>query len=646
MNDIDFLNEFVLAQFIVNRIYNNHRIYCQDYDKKDTFVMDNEWFKLIILSLLYELKQGNTIFVIDSDFKQKIYQYIDYFYQYFDLDKDGIAKQDLIHYLRQMIIEHRVDLNGINDVHLLAVINNFEYVLNCFDKKHIDDLYQLFDLFNRDSLPPFVMKKYDASLVIWLYRSYQAEYALAQRISHFSVPSSDGIGLSDEKLDGLNTEQKLAIKTALHHRFCMITGGPGTGKTHTVAQLVRILIAERGVEIRQIALAAPTGKAAQRMQESLQQSIQHAQSSQALEGMDLHYLQAQTIHRLLGFDGARPKFHADNPLPYKVVIVDEASMLGVELASQLLMALSHDARIVFLGDSHQLSAVDAGAVLADLCQVPMIQHMRVELIKSNRFDAQSGVGRLAALTNRHDNDKMIDGGEIQNIIDNFDTLHLFSYFKSNNDLYKKLSLGFDEFYKKLIDNYYKNKDDINMMDMMSVLNQYRILCASHHGIKGTKSINEAIKQNYLKYLAEHNIFISHANEWYHGRVIMISQNNYNLQLYNGDIGICLMTDKGLMVFFENKTAPILPNLLESNIVQTAYAMTIHKSQGSEFYKVAICLDEGNTRLLGGELIYTAITRAKVAVDIYATIDLLQTAIHNKTIRRTGLPLIFDDIYAQ
>lgn len=641
MNDIDFLNEYVLAQFIVQRIYNNHQIYCQDNTIKNEFKMNDKLFKFIIFILLYELKQGNTIFVFDDKFKQKIHRYIDYFYQYFDLQYK--TNTDSLQYLRQMIADNQVNLINVDKNTLLAVIECFDDCLNCFDLAGFyHELIELFYLLNKNSLPPFMIKKRsDDGLVVWLYRSYEAECRLARRIIQLPAPNGHTFDAPNHTFHRLNAEQQLAITTALTYGFCMITGGPGTGKTYTVAKLVRILVDKMGITERQIALVAPTGKAAQRMQESLQNSIQ-AELSAASPAFK--NLEAQTIHRLLGLGGSVTKYHADNPLPYKVIIVDEASMLGIELASQLLMAVKDGTRVILLGDRHQLSAVDAGAVLADLCRVPAIQKTHVALIKSNRFDENSSIGQLAALTNRANQDlKPVTMSEIQHLINQFDSLQLFNDFKSAKNFYQKLADGFNDFYKKLIQIYRKNKDEINMAEMMSVLNKYRILCAGHHGIKGTKSINQAIKQQYLAYLSSNHIFVAHSGDWYHGRVIIITKNDYNLQLYNGDIGICLMTDKGLMVFFENKAAPILPNLLGAQIVETAYAMTIHKSQGSEFNKVAICLDSGSTRLLGRELIYTAITRAKVAVDIYADIELLQTAINHKTIRHTGLPMIFDEI---
>lgn len=666
VNNIAFLNEFILAQFIIDRIEYNHTIYRQDYPMANEMVFNDRLLKFIMTILLYELKQGNTVVVIHHEFQHKIHQYLSYFYQFFALDyepKDDLAdnKDDLADKLHQAIMNDAVDLTAIDKPILLSFIKELAYYGQYFDfNDFFKETKALFEIFNQqspESPAPFVIKKIShhgmPAFVLWLYRSYDAEWMLACRIVRLLRHSSkdmlpDGQNEGD---DALNFEQNLALTSAIKYGFCMITGGPGTGKTYTLAKIVRFMIEKKLVDAQKIALVAPTGKASQRMQTSLQKLLQMpAKMGQTLDrSLDAKMVlpEAQTIHRLLGVAGAQAKFHMNNPLPYDVIVVDEASMLGVELACQLFLAVRDDAKVILLGDAHQLSAVEAGAVLADLCQVPMIKKTHVHLKKSNRFDEQSGIGQLASLIHRDAmNDctdlKPIDIQQIQHLIKKFDTLQLLGDMPKPT-MYHRLSLGFHHFFEKLISIYRCQKHDIDMADMMRLLNQYRILCSSHHGIQGVQSINQAIYQEYLAYMSAHGVSIHPVNHWYHGRVIMILKNNYNMQLFNGDIGICLMTSEGMMVFLENKLTPIAPNLLSDDMVDTAYAMTIHKSQGSEFDKVAICLDASSRRLLGRELIYTAITRAKVAVDIYANMDILQVAFNHKTMRQTGLTMIFDDL---
>ena len=172
---------------------------------------------------------------------------------------------------------------------------------------------------------------------------------------------------------------------------------------------------------------------------------------------------------------------------------------------------------------------------------------------------------------------------------------------------------------------------------MATLNQFRILTAGHHGRWGDISLNNIISQWHIGQL---KLPVSNS-PWFHGRPVMVLQNSYEMGLFNGDIGICLQTSRGLEVFFENKPQGIAVNLLNDEMIATAYAMTIHKSQGSEFDHVAITFDDSNLRLLSKELIYTAVTRAKKQVSIYSTKSALTRAINTPTIRQTGLSLQFE-----
>lgn len=227
--------------------------------------------------------------------------------------------------------------------------------------------------------------KEESSLTFWLHRTWQAEFNLANNISMILNQQITPLELSLP--ENLNPQQVIAINVANDNAFSIITGGPGTGKTYTVAQLVIALQqapesrGDMGKSIRfstesaSLALAAPTGKAAQRMQESLQSAIDTA-------GIELQLQEAKTIHRLLGIGRTgKPRYDANNPLGEDIIIVDEASMLGVELANYLVSAVKPGARLILLGDANQLAAVDAGAVLADLCRIPVLQPIHVELME-------------------------------------------------------------------------------------------------------------------------------------------------------------------------------------------------------------------------------------------------------------------------
>lgn len=496
------------------------------------------------------------------------------------------------------------------------------------------------------------------NITLWLQRTWQAEYALAKHVLRIKNQEITALPISTNPL--LNKEQQDAINMANQSAFSIITGGPGTGKTFTVAQLVMALQQAQPEDSlvansrANLALAAPTGKAAQRMQESLQDAIQ-------LAGVDIQLPEAKTIHRLLGIgQGGRPRYHKDNPLSEDIIIVDEASMLGVELANHLVSAVKADARLILLGDANQLAAVDAGAVLADLCRLPVLQDVHQCLVESRRFDEKSGIGKLARLINqaeqeRHSTERMQAVWQLFQQDEALKFYHLLDSETSNDvELEKtkdkiKNSLSNYHNYFKLTEKYLKKikkadlipikerVDDFNAL--IESLNQFRILTAGHHGYCGDHQINSYLSDQHKSHL---KIKLSKSTwSWYHGRPVMVLQNNYELGLFNGDIGICLQTEQGrLQVFFENKKQGININMLSDEMVATAYAMTIHKSQGSEFEHVAISFDNNNARLLSQELIYTAVTRAKKQVSVFSTESALTRALSTPTKRQTGLGLQF------
>lgn len=509
-------------------------------------------------------------------------------------------------------------------------------------------------------------------VTLWLHRTWLAEYNLAQKINQ--ILSNAVIPLDISIPDHLNQQQVNAINAANNNAFSIITGGPGTGKTYTVAQLVMALQKAQDEQTQSneegsqsnyekihfstdsaaLALAAPTGKAAQRMQESLQAAVDAA-------NVDIQLQEAKTIHRLLGIGRTgKPRYNAENPLGEDIIIVDEASMLGVELANYLVSAVKPGARLILLGDANQLAAVDAGAVLADLCRIPLLSFIHVQLTESRRFSKDSGIGKLAHQINLDNVDHCAiwtliredDALSFENILlaqPDRDNKKLDSTIK--NSLSKKnKNYKFYKYYqnyvnktKNLLDNPITTSVPVNVKhtisSIMAVFNEFRVLSAGHHGKWGDYFINDYLTQwhkNALKLPLRQDA-------WYHGRPVMVLQNNYELGLYNGDIGICLQTagrQGRLEVFFENKSQGIAVNLLNEELVATAYAMTIHKSQGSEFDHVAITFDGSHSRLLSKELIYTAVTRAKKQVSIYSTKQAFEIAVQTPTQRHTGLSLQF------
>ncbi len=544
---------------------------------------------------------------------------------------------------------------------LFANVNaGIDNVANSENKNSLSKINQpiVYQIVNNQS-----SKKPKISLTFWLHRAWQAEFNLAKQIN--TILNQQIKPLTIAIPENLHEHQIRAIDVANNSAFSIITGGPGTGKTYTVAQLVIALqqaVESRGDKDKSIrfstdsaslALAAPTGKAAQRMQESLQAAIDAAD-------IDIQLQEAKTIHRLLGIGRTgKPRYDANNPLGEDIIIVDEASMLGVELANYLVSAVKPGARLILLGDANQLAAVDAGAVLADLCRIPRLQPIHVELTESKRFSADSGIGKLAYQINKAEADTQAIWQLLrQDKALNFQyvnmlqaTMHTLSKDNiknslSNNKIISKISQNYSDYLiriKVLLKNPIEKSMPESVKDtissLMQTFNQFRVLTAGHNGEWGDHYINNYLTQWHLTELK----LPLGQNTWFHGRPIMVLQNNYELGLFNGDIGFCLQTSderSQLEVFFENKTQGIAVNLLNEEVIATAYAMTIHKSQGSEFGHVAITFDNSHARLLSKELIYTAVTRAKTQVTIYSIKHAFEKAIQTPTERHTGLALQF------
>ena len=455
---------------------------------------------------------------------------------------------------------------------------------------------------------------------LYLYRYWWDEYRLAQAIKQLNrhIPST----LADADLQqlsvGTHPQQAQAIKVALQRGFTLITGGPGTGKTFT---LVRILIAllQQNSQLT-VALAAPTGKAAARMQEALRQSL--AQLPVAQQLLKALPQTAFTLHRLLGMGhGTQPKFNAQQPLPYDLIIVDEASMIDLRMASQLVTAINPQARLILLGDANQLAAVEAGAVLAELNKAQTLKNSRVHLTQSQRFGGQ--IGQLAEAVCRGDTLTVT-----QLIEQSSDELN-YAPLEQVESLAKKLFIGYQAFAQAL-----KSKTDI--VDLLKLFDDFRVLCAVREGSYGVNALNQRLSLLLQKELAQNEDPLA---VWYHGRPVMVTQNDYSLDVFNGDIGITLEEEDGFYVYFPARDTPTkrvsAARLAHS---ETALALTIHKSQGSEFKQVAVVLPKEELPILTRQLLYTGITRAKKQIQLWALKPILLKTIEQETKRASGLHL--------
>lgn len=537
---------------------------------------------------------------------------------------------------------------NFNEGHTVYYTNNKEIINNISRLTELNWL-TIWDKQENINTPMVAKITKNQDLILWLQRLWFAEKQFCERIMQISNTNLEKFEtVYNHNVNNLispNTLQQQAIKKACRFAFSIITGGPGTGKTFTVANLVMQLLSahqekqrvDKNLPPLAIALTAPTGKASQRMQESLNKNLQ---------SVNLNLDNAKTLHRLLGIgqDGL-PRYHLNNPLPDDLVIVDEASMLGLELATMLVNAIKPNGRLILLGDANQLSAVDAGSVLADLCRVPALADYRTNLIESKRFSNQSKIGKVALIiqTAMADNSPavinhcLVEITPAQFLKKSFNDEKIAWIKKYHANIYEVLAKPYHAFFD-LIKQWYKMPVDITLAEnrqrLFEVFDSYRILSAGHHGKLGTMIINEKIQEIFFRQTNLDKKF----GYFYHGMPILIKNNDYQLGLFNGDIGICLSCVMGMVVCFVDKVIPM--NRVSIDLVDIAYAMSIHKSQGSEFKQVAVCLDNSHERLLSQELIYTAITRSKEEVLMISSQTALNMALNQKVLRYTGIDTFF------
>lgn len=461
---------------------------------------------------------------------------------------------------------------------------------------------------------------------LYLHRYWHYEYRLAMQIKMMVQAEPNGnlaVAATELFLDRYFEhaiaeidDQREAAKMAAKQSFCIITGGPGTGKTFTVVKILALLqeLAEQPLHI---ALAAPTGKAAMRLQESIGFSKAKLPCSEAIKNLIPETV--TTLHRLLGAKPPSPYFrhNSDKPLVYDLVVVDEASMIDLALMSKLVDALKPGARLILLGDKDQLASVESGAVLADLASVEALQNNVYTLKKSHRFGG--AIKELAEVVNDQQDElawKIISEGKD----DAVQSLHvdMIDYVAAQQAEYLQLI-----------------KVGANFVDIYQAFSRFQALCSNRQGKNSVADINERVQ---LKLAEQQRIKIS--GLWYSGRPVMVTQNNPALHLYNGDIGICMPDDLGsgqLMVFFLRADGSV-KKYLPARVPQceTVFAMTIHKSQGSEFDEVLIALPELSNPVLTKELLYTAITRAKKTIKLVASEAVFTTTVRQKIERVTGL----------
>lgn len=439
--------------------------------------------------------------------------------------------------------------------------------------------------------------------------------------------------------------QRLAVAVSALTWVTVLVGGPGTGKTTTVARLLALLCDQPGGPLR-VALAAPTGKAAARLEEAVRVAARQLDPEDTQRLGDLH---ATTVHRLLGWlphTRSRFRHHAGNHLPYDLIVVDEMSMVSLTLMARLLEAVRPEARLVLVGDPDQLSSVEAGAVLADIAgpkgdldpvaaaglqsldldpanALPVPRRGVVRLVHTWRFGG--GIEELAQAVRAGDPAaalRVLRSDRSDVVFDEVDP------GSAQPD-------GLGELARELLDAQMaaRTAAQAGQIDAaLAALESFRLMCAHRRGAYGVTRWGREAE----RWLGRVMPAYVEEGEWYLGRPVLITANDYELQLYNGDIGVVVATDAGPRVAFARGSRPALFPPVRLQAVQTVHAMTVHRAQGSQFGSVALILPPPESPLLTRELLYTAVTRAQHRVRLLGTEDAVRRAVSRPASRASGL----------
>lgn len=491
---------------------------------------------------------------------------------------------------------------------------------------------------------PFVM---DGRQQIFVARYFDHEQRVADLFARLCMRSSEsaaGFDL-DARLDHYFSRQgegepddlqKKAAKMALSQSVSLIVGGPGTGKTSTVVKIIALLLEgarARGAPLPTIQLLAPTGKAAARVMESVNVAWGQLDMPQQVKG-DL-VPRAATIHRALGTlpdNPTRFRRGIEQRLRADVVIVDEASMVDVALMRHLLSALEENSRLLLLGDRFQLASVEAGSVLAELCSVfevadaSLNQHL-TELKKSYRFSEKSGIYALSRAFCEGNSTRALEiltvpPSDVRWINPESGRPEGEGVTPEQCPHLKQL----------VVDMFSRALEHSTLSDAFSAMSQFRVLCAHRRGRFGAEHLNGLIEQ-WLRAVGKLPLH----GEFYRGRPILVTQNDYSIGLHNGDVGLCWPEGDRVSVFFPQSDGgfrALSPAKLPSH--ETAFSMTVHKAQGSEHDEVVLLLPEAASKLLSRELVYTGVTRAKKRVVLWASSSALTRSVQQKVSRYTGL----------
>lgn len=518
--------------------------------------------------------------------------------------------------------------------------------------------------------------------LLYFYRYWQAEQRIADYFQRAATTAlTHDVQTTQTILSALfapQTEtdwQQVAVATAMAKRFCLISGGPGTGKTRTVTLLLAAL------QLRQqhhrqpllnIALAAPTGKAAARLKESLSASLAQLPCSDTIKSAIP--TDAATLHSLLGMRplSDTPKYHQHNPLHYDVLVVDEASMIDLALMEKLLNALRPSTQLILLGDKDQLASVEAGAIMGELGQflalnysaahseylrqvtgyainptapqVPAICDTLCHLKRSYRFDQHSGIGKLAYAINHQQASsswQILSDSRAADL-----TLNAYPPASAFLDNASRLQACVNQITQQAVVLYrdyltlakQRQQDplSVSISEIFAAFHRVRILTALRISPLGAEQLNQSIAEALHK---ARLVEFKQSRESYLGKPILLTENAAHLHIYSGDIGLMLPDETGaLRLYFDTLTPSGYLNLSPSKVprFEPAYVMTVHKSQGSEFEHTLLVLPLTPAPILSKELLYTAVTRAKQHFTLFGEEKIWKNAVKTQIQRQSGL----------
>ena len=469
----------------------------------------------------------------------------------------------------------------------------------------------------------------DASALVYLDRYWREEEQVCADLLALSTRQHRAVQMPsiDRLFPASYHEQRAAAQIALTQSVTVLTGGPGTGKTTTVARLLALLAEQAetsGPARLRMALAAPTGKAAARLTEAVASEVSRLEPADQARLHALPTLQARTLHALLGRrrdSSSRFIHNRSNRLPHDVIVVDETSMVSLTLMARLLEAVRPQARLILVGDPDQLASVEAGAVLADLVDGLAARPGSPVATLTTAHRYTQPIGDLAAAIRDGDGDTVIAllraGDEHREWIDVREPVALAKHLQQitvPHALRVREAAGYGDADQALAD-----------------LDAHRLLCAHRDGPHGAHHWNRLVRRWVCEQTGD-PLFA----EWYVGRPLLITANDYGLGVHNGDTGVVVAGNDGLRAVIATAAGPVQFATGRLGDVDSLYAMTIHQSQGSEADAVTVLMPPVESRLLTRELFYTAVTRAKRHVRVVGSEEEIRAALARRAVRASGL----------